>query len=252
MTDDVPRRPLTERGPIGELTRFVRAALIVPVPRDHRISDEAFRRRRVVVGVTLVVGAVLLGWSLAITPGDPIFYLATVLLAVVWVAGAMLSGPLYRGRANARDGRQDALPIWQPLVLGVAALLVFTLGALIVIPIPFLRDSVNEVLDHARFGSLPIVALVTVMNGVAEETFFRGALYSAIGVRRPVIISTVVYGLTTIVTLNVMLVFSAVVLGVLLGLQRRVTGGVLAPIITHCVWSLGMLFVLPPLFQLFT
>lgn len=252
MTDEPTRRPLIERGPLGELTRFVRAALLVQVPRDHRVSDQAFRRRRVVVAVTLVVGAALLGWSLAITPGDPVFYLATVLLAAVWVAGAVLSGPLYRGRANARDGRQDALPVWQPLVLGVAALLIFVLGALIVIPIPFLRNSVNDVLDHARFGSLPIVALITVMNGVAEESFFRGALYSAIGVRRPVLISTMIYGVITIASVNVMLVFSAVVLGALLGLQRRVTGGVLGPMITHCVWSGGMLFVLPPLFQLFT
>ena len=34
---------------------------------------------------------------------------------------------------------------------------------------------------------------------------------------------------------------------VLVGLQRRVTGGVLAPIITHLVWSLGRLLLLPPL-----
>ena len=30
------------------------------------------------------------------------------------------------------------------------------------------------------------------------------------------------------------------------GLQRRVTGGILGPTITHSVWSLGMLFLLPP------
>lgn len=45
-----------------------------------------------------------------------------------------------------------------------------------------------------------------------------------------------------------LLVFAAVILGVAVGLQRRVTGGVLAPIITHLIWSLGMLFLLPPLF----
>ena len=46
---------------------------------------------------------------------------------------------------------------------------------------------------------------------------------------------------------NVMLVFAAAVLGVLVGLQRRVSGGVLAPMLTHVTWSLGMLFILPPL-----
>ena len=44
-----------------------------------------------------------------------------------------------------------------------------------------------------------------------------------------------------------MLAFAAVLLGVLTGAQRRVTGGVLAPIITHILWSSAMLLLLPPL-----
>jgi membrane protease YdiL (CAAX protease family) len=46
-----------------------------------------------------------------------------------------------------------------------------------------------------------------------------------------------------------MLVFAAAVLGVLVGLQRRVSGGVLAPMLTHTTWSMGMLFILPPLME---
>ena len=46
-------------------------------------------------------------------------------------------------------------------------------------------------------------------------------------------------------TLVPLLVFAAALLGVVLGLQRRVTGGVLAPMITHVTWSLSMLLVLP-------
>lgn len=37
----------------------------------------------------------------------------------------------------------------------------------------------------------------------------------------------------------------ALTLGVVTGLQRRVTGGILGPVVTHLTWSLGMLFVLP-------
>jgi membrane protease YdiL (CAAX protease family) len=111
-----------------------------------------------------------------------------------------------------------------------------------------LRRVVESVLAHARFGSLPLVALVTLLNGIAEEVFFRGALFAAIGARRPVLISTVIYGLATVATANYMLVFSALLLGVVLGLERRATGGVLAPILTHVTWSAIMLFVLPPLF----
>src|SRR4029077_17046913 len=84
--------------------------------------------------------------------------------------------------------------------------------------------------------------------GIAEEIFFRGALFAAIGVWHPVAISTVIYTLTTVATGNVMLVFSAALLGLLLGLQRRASGGILGPILTHCTWSMTMLFVLPPVF----
>ena len=47
---------------------------------------------------------------------------------------------------------------------------------------------------------------------------------------------------------NVMLTFAAVLLGAVTGLQRRASGGILAPILTHCTWSLAMLFALPVLF----
>ena len=59
------------------------------------------------------------------------------------------------------------------------------------------------------------------------------------------LISTLLYALTTVVSASVMLVLAVAVLGTLVGLQRRVTGGVLGPIITHLTWSLGMLFLLP-------
>ena len=35
-------------------------------------------------------------------------------------------------------------------------------------------------LDHADQGSWPLLVLVTAVNGVAEELFFRGAAYAAI------------------------------------------------------------------------
>jgi uncharacterized protein len=82
---------------------------------------------------------------------------------------------------------------------------------------------------------------------VAEELFFRGALYAATP-RHPVIVTTVAYTAATLATGNVMLAFAALLLGLLVGLERRATGGILAPIITHVLWSVSMLFVLPALF----
>jgi hypothetical protein len=147
-----------------------------------------------------------------------------------------------------RFGRHLKRPVLQPIAIGLAAVAVFTVGALVVAQIPPLSASVDEVLDHARYGSLPVIALITLVNGLSEELFFRGALYAAIR-EHPVLVSTVIYTLITVATGNVMLVFAAAVLGILVGLQRRVSGGVLAPMLTHTTWSMGMLFILPPLME---
>ncbi|MFZ0159046.1 MAG: type II CAAX endopeptidase family protein [Kineosporiaceae bacterium] len=230
-----------------EVVRFLEAALVRAVPRDHLESDRVFRRRRVVVAVTACLGAVLVGVSFQLAPGDPRFYLTTGALALVWTLGSLVSGPLHLGWAHTRSGSRLVRPVVQSLALGLLAVAVFCAGAVVVARVPVLRDHVNDVLDHARFSLLPVVAVITVVNGVAEELFFRGALYAAIGRRYPVLVSTGLYALTTVASANPMLVFAAAVLGLLVGRQRRVTGGVLGPMVTHATWSLSMLFLLPVL-----
>ena len=97
-----------------------------------------------------------------------------------------------------------------------------------------------------RVGSLPLVALITVVNGIAEELYFRGALYAAVGRRHAVAVTTVVYALVTAAAGIPLLVLAAALVGLVVAFQRRVTGGILGPIVTHLTWSLGMLFPLPP------
>lgn len=233
--------------PVAELRAFLTASLVTKVPRDRRDPPTVLRRRRVVSALTLVVGAVLLGWSLSLPPGDPVFYLGTAALALTWVVGALLSGPLYLGRAHTRAGTAYARPLVQSLALGTLLLAIFLAGTFLVARVPVLRGPVDDLLDHARFGSLALVLLLTLVNGVAEEVFFRGALYAAIPERWTVAATTVVYSLTTVVSGVPLLVLAAGSLGLVCGLQRRVTGGVLGPIITHVTWSTGMLLLLPPL-----
>jgi membrane protease YdiL (CAAX protease family) len=72
-------------------------------------------------------------------------------------------------------------------------------------------------------------------------------LFAAVGRRNPVVVSTAVYALVTVATGNPMLVFAAILMGLLFGLQRRASGGILAPMLTHLTWSLIMLFALPPI-----
>lgn len=228
------------------LPGLLRPALVDKVPRDHREPDSAFRRRRLVVTVVLAAGALMLGLSLSVRPADPAFYPLTAGLAAVWLIGGLGSGPLHLGRISFRG--QLRRPVLTPVVIGLAAAAVFVLGALVVREIEPLRALTEDVLAHARYGSLPLVAAVTLLNGVAEETFFRGALFAALGERHPVLASTAIYAAVTVATGNVMLVFAAATLGVVLGLQRRASGGILAPMLTHVTWSLVMLLALPPLF----
>jgi CAAX protease family protein len=231
---------MSERVTVRDL---VRAALVERVPRDHAESGARFRRRRVVAAVTLVAGATLLGFSLAVRPGDPLFYLMTLGVAAVWIAGSLLSGPLHLGRVMRRGVLRR--PILSPIALGAVVGAVFVAGGVAVRYVPPLAGLADRVLDHARYGSILLIALVTLVNGVAEEVFFRGALFAAIGRRYPVVLSTVIYGLATVATANPILVFAAVLLGAVLGLERRASGGILAPMLTHITWSMIVLFALP-------
>ena len=237
------------RGPVAELRAFLDAALLVPVGGQHADPPEARTRRRVVVAVTLVIGSAVLAWALRIAPGDPVFYTASIALAAVWGIGAVASGPLHFGRGHTRSGERESRPVVQSLALGGLLLLVFLAGALVVARIPFLREPVDELLDHARFGSLPVVLAITMLNGVVEELYFRGALYAALP-SHAVTITTVLYALTTVGSGIPLLVLAAAVLGLVTALQRRVTGGILGPIITHVTWSTGMLLLLPPALEL--
>ncbi|MCW2810692.1 MAG: hypothetical protein JWP61_1150 [Friedmanniella sp.] len=224
----------------------VRPVLIDKVERDHRQSDAAFRRRRIVVVITLVVGATLLGLSFATRQGDPAFYLLTFGLAATWALGSFLSGPLHLGYIELLGARRR--PIITPILVGLLLAAVFVAGGLVIRHIPPLAGFTDGVLGYARAGNLLLVFVITVVNGIAEELFFRGALFAAIGVRHPVLISTGVYALATVAGGNPVLVFAAIVLGGVVGLQRRAGGGVLAPMITHITWSGTLLLVLPPLF----
>jgi membrane protease YdiL (CAAX protease family) len=238
--------------------RLVGPVLLDKVPRDHHEPDGAFRRRRIVVSGVTVVGAALLGISLSQRPGSVAFYLFTTAVAATWIIGGLASGPLHLGwtarpphpgRAAAEPSSPaQRRPVLLPVLVGVAAFAVFGVGALVAREIGPVRAVVRSVLDFATYGSLPLVVLVTLVNGAAEEVFFRGALYAGIGARHPVLISTAVYALATVPTRNPALVFAAVLLGLLLALQRRATGGILAPVLTHVTWSTLMVLLIPPLF----
>jgi len=201
------------------------------------------RRRRMVVVATAVVGAALLGGTLAAPQASGLFYRLGLLVAATWLAGSLLSGPLHLGRGGggASGGRQ----IVAPALVGVVLFLAFAAAALVAQRIPFLAGAVERVLAKADAGPRGYVLGVALANAVAEEVFFRGALHSALGRHRAAVWATVLYVLVTVATLNVALVVAAIVMGVVFTAEREATRGVLAPIVTHVTWSTLVLFLLP-------
>jgi len=227
------------------------------VPRDPRETAEAARRRRRMVAGTSLAGAGLLGLSLSTRPDSRAFYGLTLGTAATWTVGSLASGRLHRGQMP--PGHRLRRPTVVPVLTGVGAFGLFYGCALVCKRIPVLDRAIGSVLRYAEHGSGPLVLAITLANGAAEEVFFRGALYSAIdsgaidsraiGGRRPVLTSTAVYMLATGATRNPALVLASAVMGTLFGLQRRASGGIQAPILTHLTWSTLMLRYLPPLFR---
>lgn len=204
------------------------------------------RKRRIVVAVVLVFGAVTLAVSLNQEPGDPAFYWLTFLLAAIWAGGALLSGPMHLGCVSWRGRSQR--PVLTGVGIGLLLGGAFVVGGLIARQIDPIAEFITRVLIFANQGALWLVVVITLVNGVAEELYFRGALYTALGDRAPVVISTIMYIIATSASGNPMLGFAAIILGAVCALERRATGGVLAPMLTHLVWGLIMVLALPPLF----
>jgi uncharacterized protein len=198
--------------------------------------------------VTGIGGAGLLGVSLSSPPGSRRFYLLTMGLAGTWAAGALASGPLPLGRAlNQRRERCHALAV--PVLTGAGAFGLFYGAARIARHIPALDRAIGSVLRYEHDGSTPVVLLAASANALAEELFFRGALWALVEDSHPVITTTLAYATVTAATRNQALVLAGAATSVLFGLQRHATGGILAPALSHLTWSLLMLRYLPPLFR---
>jgi membrane protease YdiL (CAAX protease family) len=228
------------------LEEIRRGVINVAVPQNE--APSVVRRRRIVVAFVIVFGAAALSFALRSHPGQPSFYWWSLTLAGVWALGAFLSGPLHLGGACWRGRNQR--PVVSGTVIGLLLGGVFVLGGLIAREIPVVADLITRVLHYTDQGSWRLTMAVALVGAVAEETFYRGSLYTALGRHHPLLISTVIYVIATLASGNVMLGFAAIFLGTVCALERRATGGVLAPILTHFVWTLVVLLALPPLFGL--
>jgi uncharacterized protein len=203
-------------------------------------------RRGPVLAATGISAVALLGISLSTRPGSPRFYILTMGLAGTWAAGALSSGPLPLGRPGRR---RRARSVVMPVLTGAAAFGLFYGTAWLAQHIPPLSRAIGNVLDYADGGAKPLVLLTASANAVAEEMFFRGALWTVAQQPHPIATTTLAYAATTAATRNPALVLAGIATSVLFGLQRHTSGGILAPTLSHLTWSLLMLTYLPPLYR---
>ncbi|NNG35641.1 CPBP family glutamic-type intramembrane protease [Nakamurella aerolata] len=243
-------------------------AAAAPAPAPPEVPNEAPVAARVwwLLAGAALAGAAALFWTFAAPAGSGWFFLATAVLLAIWLVGgreaaAMLPVPLRLIDRGRPVGKDLSVAVFAGLVLAS----VFVLGGLGLALFPTLQASAAKVL--AQQGSAPVALLLvtTALTGAAEEVFFRGALQPALqrsrlgGSRQhrrqarpaaravPIVVGALIYGLVTAATGAPLLVFAAVLLGLVVGWQRQVTGALAAPIITHLIWSLAMLLALPPI-----
>ncbi len=170
-------------------------------------------------------------------------------VASAWTAGALLADGRPPGGGHTQGPAHVPAVITAALV-GVGGFGVFYGLAHVARRIPPLRRAISRALVYEVQGSTPLVVLIAAVNAIAEEMFFRGALWSLVQPRRPILTTTLAYMAATAATRNPALVLAGGATGLLFGYQRRATGGILAPTVSHLTWSILMLRYLPPLFRL--
>ena len=200
------------------------------------------RRRWVAVAATLVVGTALLAATLRVEQGSDGFTALALVAAAVWIGGAFLSGPIPLRPVHPSSSVRVAI---QAAVLGGVAFLVFLVASRIGQRLPGIDGALDSILAKADAGSRWVVLGVALVNGLAEEIFFRGAVYAAVPPARRVALVTVIYVAVTVATGNIALVVAAAVMGTLFAFERRSSGSILAPVVTHLTWSTLMIVVLP-------
>ena len=198
--------------------------------------------RRSVTAAVLVVGAVVLSIDLRLPQGSTEFVVLGVVLALVWSIPTVLFGP--------SGGRGRTGP-WGDLALGAVGGVVmyglFVAGQAVGEQISWLGGPIRNILDKADAGPSVLITLVALLNGVAEELFFRGSLLDALDPRRPRahVIAFVTYVVVTALVGNIALTVAAIVMGAVLAAERWFSGALFAPIATHVVWSLLVIVALP-------
>jgi hypothetical protein len=197
------------------------------------------------LGAAGLGASALLRLSFTSPEGSRHFYLFTTGLTGTLAAGALGAGPVrwygeeWRGRPVSAV--RDLVGV--PALAGAATFAGFYGAARVIRSLPVLHRAIASVFRYADQGSTPLIVLISAGGGVAEELFYRGALWRG---PHPLRSSTLAYTVSTAAAGNPALVLAGLVTSVIFGWQRAASGGVLAPAVAHVTWSVLMLRYIPP------
>lgn len=107
-------------------------------------------------------------------------------------------------------------------------------------------DIIYELINTSLTPSILIIGLTWI--GVMEEIYWRGGLQGIFhkkGYKTPWLISSILYSIVHTTTLNPVLVISALIVGLILGIIAY-KSGIIASSIAHIIW-LQMIIILLPL-----
>ena len=191
--------------------------------------------------IPALLGACGLYASSHTAPGSWQFYLATFFTAGVWLGTWLKWGDrrCFSGAAPRELARG--------VVIGIALIILFLLGALIVRSVPALAGPVSDLLDNMRHGSVPMTLATLIINGVGEELFFRDVARRALSdASSPSLIFQVALYIAVTAAMGVpLLLVASILIGGIAALEARRADNLISATTLHLVWSIGMAFLLP-------
>ncbi len=162
-------------------------------------------------------------------------------------AGIALVVLCLRGRLRTLLQLQGA-PVETGLLLGFGTLGLTHLGyAGAVAVVPSLR-SVVERLYADIHGPMPaaITAVIIVVVVASEELLWRGLAFELFRSRRWAVAgSTLLYAAPQLIGGSWLLLCAALAMGALWAALRSASGGLVAPFVSHAIWSVGLFSVIP-------
>lgn len=174
---------------------------------------------------------------------------------------ALAVAALLFGAVSAAALRPSPWTVGSGLFVGVVMVVLTRVAYAVVAPrLPWARSATSELLDLLNVGGFSLAARAGLIAVIAtsEEVLFRGALPSSHAARgRPrllgsaradlarVVIFAAGYALPTLVLGSPLLVVCAFVCALVWGSLRLASGSLVAPIVAHVIWDLGVLVVWP-------